>query len=118
MDFAQDQIDREYLLEISGGDAEFERDLIATFIEAAPALLESYASAVSQGDSVTARHAAHTLKGSSRSIGATIFAKVCEEAERAARTEDIETCRTLQPQIEESFAMLKAYRDEVLENVA
>lgn len=118
MEFAQDQIDREYLSEISGGDVEFELDLIQTFLEAAPTLVEGYAAAVASGNCAGARHAAHTLKGSSRSIGATKFARVCEDAERAARAEDAELCKSLLPQIQASFDALKACGDHVLAQAA
>jgi HPt (histidine-containing phosphotransfer) domain-containing protein len=118
MEVVQSQIDRDYLFEISGGDAEFERDLIQTFLEAAPALLASYATSIENNAGLGARHAAHTLKGSSRSIGATLFAEVCEEAEKAARADDLETCRQLLPKIEESYEALKVYGQTVLAEAA
>jgi len=100
------QIDREYLSEISGGDPEFEQELIATFLDSAPGLIESYRSALIAGDAHGAVHAAHTLKGSSRSIGANEFAVSCEAAEKAARADDLDTCRSLVVSIETAFQVL------------
>ena len=102
------QIDWDYLGEISGGDSVFEHDLVQTFMDSAPALIEAYSCAVICGDMVSARHAAHTLKGSSRSIGALLFAEVCESAERSARAEDVGSCRLLQPEISAAFEALGA----------
>ena len=118
MEIVESQIDRDYLLEISGGDSEFERDLIQTFLEAAPALLQSYAAAIESNAGLGVRHAAHTLKGSSRSIGANVFAQVCEAAEKAARADDLATCQELLPEIEASFEALRAYGQTILAEAA
>ncbi len=118
MELVYGQIDREYLKEISGGDVEFEQDLIHTFLESAPALIESFRSASESADSTAARHAAHTLKGSSRSVGAVAFANVCEEAEKAARAEEIEACRQLAGSIESAFEALRADGEGLLAEAA
>jgi len=112
------QIDREYLSEISGGDVEFEQDLVQTFLDVAPGLIDSFRSASGASDAQGARHAAHTLKGSSRSIGASNFAQVCEQAEKAAREEDLEACRTLVASIESAFAYLKADAENLVAQAA
>jgi HPt (histidine-containing phosphotransfer) domain-containing protein len=118
MAFADNQIDREYLSEISGGDADFEQDLIQTFLEAAPGLIESFRLAAESNDPVRARHAAHTLKGSSRSIGATTFATVCEEGEKAAREDDMSACRVLSQSIQDAFNALHAEGEVFLSEAA
>ena len=83
-----------------------------------PALLASFAKASTSGDATAARHAAHTLKGSSRSIGAFLFAEVCENAEKSARTGDLEVCQLLQNQITVAYDALKVDADEFLANAA
>jgi HPt (histidine-containing phosphotransfer) domain-containing protein len=118
MDVIGSQIDWDYLEEISGGDSEFEQDLVKTFIDSAPGLLTAYSCALASDDSNAARHAVHTLKGSSRSIGALLFADVCENAEKAARAEDLETCRLFQPQIAAAFEALKSDAVEFLQKAA
>jgi CheY-like chemotaxis protein/HPt (histidine-containing phosphotransfer) domain-containing protein len=60
----------ERLDEISGGDTEFEKELLGEFLRTAPILVEDVAKAVAAKDAATAQRAAHTLKGSSGSIGA------------------------------------------------
>jgi HPt (histidine-containing phosphotransfer) domain-containing protein len=96
-------IDTEYLSEISGGDLEFEKELIQAFIDAAPDLITSCIDAVQANDLPKVVYASHTLKGSSRSIGALQFALVAEAVEKAAREGDIESCRQTAPDIELYF---------------
>ncbi len=60
----------ERLAEVSGGDTEFEKELLAEFLRTAPVLVENAAQAVAAGDTPAALRAAHTLKGASGSIGA------------------------------------------------
>jgi two-component system sensor histidine kinase/response regulator len=60
----------ERLDEISGGDTEFEKELLGEFLRTAPILVEDAAKAIAAKDTATAQRAAHTLKGSSGSIGA------------------------------------------------
>jgi len=100
------QIDREYLSEISGGDPEFEKELVATFLDSAPGLIEEFRSSLQQDNAQGAVHSAHTLKGSSRSIGANVFALTCEAAEKAARANDLDTCRSLVGSVEAAYEVL------------
>ena len=78
-------MDWEYLSEISGGDEEFECDLVNTFLESAPGLIEELRTALESGDANTATRAAHTLKGSAKSIGANDFAEYCRLMEEGVR---------------------------------
>lgn len=103
MEASEALIDREYLSDISGGDTDFEKELIQAFIDAAPDLIKSFVNSVGLKDQPQAVYSAHTLKGSSRSIGACRFAVVVAEAEHAAREGDMKTCATLAPRIEQSF---------------
>lgn len=80
-----DQIDLSYLREIAGDDEEFQRDVIVAYMEALPGLISELQDADRQRDLDRIRRAAHTLKGSSRSIGANPFASLCEAAEEAAK---------------------------------
>jgi PAS domain S-box-containing protein len=83
------QIDMTYLQEIAGDDLEFQRDVLQAYAEGLPPMLEELHAAVARGDRDVAYRVAHTLKGSSRSVGANAFAEVCEAAERAAKSGDM-----------------------------
>jgi HPt (histidine-containing phosphotransfer) domain-containing protein len=77
-----------------GGDQEFVAELVDDFLADAPAQLEALGAAVSSGDPDVARRAAHTLKGTSRTFGATALAALCQKAEAAAGMGDLDSLRT------------------------
>jgi two-component system, sensor histidine kinase and response regulator len=79
-----DQINRAYLAELSGGDIQFECDLLELYAATAPGTLAALGRAVEAGDFGAAEDAAHTLNGSSRSIGAEAVAELCEHVEELA----------------------------------
>jgi HPt (histidine-containing phosphotransfer) domain-containing protein len=64
------QLDLERLLEISGGETEFEREIVAEYLEQTRALFQSARRALETNDAAVLRRVAHTVKGSSRTIGA------------------------------------------------
>jgi HPt (histidine-containing phosphotransfer) domain-containing protein len=74
----------EELRESVGGDAAFLVELIDEFLADAPTQLEALREAVTAGDAERAQRSAHTLKGTSRTFGATDLAALCQEAEAAA----------------------------------
>jgi HPt (histidine-containing phosphotransfer) domain-containing protein len=78
------------LLETVGSDPEFLGELIDDFVADAPAQLESLREAAASGDANSARRAAHTLKGNSRTFGAGELASLCQEAEAAAGADDLD----------------------------
>ena len=75
------ELDLERLSEISGGEAEFEREIVAEYLEQAWALLESAARALEAKDVAELRRVAHTLKGSSKTVGAEGVARVAASLE-------------------------------------
>ncbi|MGV3618818.1 MAG: PAS domain S-box protein [Fimbriimonas sp.] len=83
------QIDLTYLTEIAGDDMEFQREVLAAYAEGLPPMLDELRDAAARGDRDVAYRVAHTLKGSSRSVGANVFADHCERAEDAAKSGDI-----------------------------
>ena len=74
-----------------GGDHEFFAELVDEFVADAPVQLEALRAALSSGDADSARRAAHTLKGTSRTFGAETLASLCQEVESAAAAGDLET---------------------------
>lgn len=85
MDPASPPIDRTHLGDISGGDQEFEAELMQEFVSSTPALLSDLERAIRTRDLRAAQMAAHTLKGSCRSLGAGVMAEPCAEIEQNAR---------------------------------
>lgn len=105
------QFDRAYLAEISGGDDVFERELVGTFVESAPELMRELQVAISAAYLPGIVGTAHTLKGSSRSIGAKFFGDQCEKLELAARGGDLQACCSFAIQLQKHF---KALIDEAV----
>jgi len=76
------------LAEVSGGDGQFERELSREYIGQSWTLLAQIAGALERRDGGTLRRSAHTLKGSSRTIGAEGVAVVAALLERIADEPD------------------------------
>jgi len=68
-----------------GGDDDFVRDLISTFLSEEPANLELVAAAAARGDAEAAIRPAHTLKSSAAAIGAARLSTICRQIEFAGR---------------------------------
>jgi HPt (histidine-containing phosphotransfer) domain-containing protein len=76
-------IDR--LLEMTGGDPEFLRELIATYLEDAVTQLEAMRDAAARDDAEALVRPAHSLKSNSASMGADHLANLCRALEADAR---------------------------------
>ena len=89
------------LLETVGGDREFLGELIETYLNDTPALLAALTRGLADGDAVVVRRAAHTLKSTSATFGATRLAWLGREIEAAASADDL---AGLGPQVEAAEA--------------
>ncbi len=78
-------VDMPALHEVTGGDAEFEHDLIETFIASGDAHLRDIVEALGQRDFDTIARRAHALKGSSANIRAERLSHAAAGLERAAQ---------------------------------
>jgi two-component system sensor histidine kinase/response regulator len=78
-------IDREALRELTGGDAEFERELAETFVSSGDRCLAEIIAALKVSDLDTVRKRAHALKGASANIHALELSQVASRLESAAR---------------------------------
>jgi len=75
----------ERLSEMTGGDPEFVRELIDTYLDDAPGQLEALREAVARGVVDDAIRPAHSLKSNSASMGADRLAELCRALEADAR---------------------------------
>jgi CheY-like chemotaxis protein len=64
-------------------------EVIATFLEKTPAILAELRDAAAQSDGERIRQAAHTIKGTSATLGARRLAERCAELERMGRAGDV-----------------------------
>ena len=69
-------------------DAEMVGELVDLFAEEAPRLISSMREAAGRGDDEELRRSAHSLKGSSGYLGATLLASRAHEVEQRARASE------------------------------
>jgi PAS domain S-box-containing protein len=74
-------------------------ELIGTFLEEAPSLVETAKAAVEAPDSETLQRAAHTLKSNAATFGATSLADLCRELEGRGKAAEIEGAEELVAQV-------------------
>lgn len=99
--------DREGSLSRLGGDEELLKEILALFLEDAPRQIETLKEALERGDSAMVRHQAHTLKGSSGSVGAIAIEKVAMEMQEAGKTGNLNMAASLLKRVEKEFEDLK-----------
>ncbi|HLA16674.1 MAG TPA: Hpt domain-containing protein [Candidatus Limnocylindrales bacterium] len=76
-------------LDLVGGDREFLAELVETYGTDGQARIADMRSALAAGAAPELQRAAHTLKGSSATLGASHLAELCRSVEYAARDGDI-----------------------------
>ena len=99
-------VDMPALRELTGGDAEFEQDLIQTFIDSGDKNLQEIIDALEREDYSTIAKRAHALKGSSANIRAEPLSNAAASLEKAAH-------RQLRHEVEDLVKQLSAKLYEV-----
>ena len=85
-----------WLEEILGDSTEFMLPELATmYLEDAPPLLQKMSDAANNKDNIKLKNSAHTLKGSSSSMGLHTFSNLCHKAESAAKRNEFEGMNNL-----------------------
>ena len=77
------------MLDAVGDDAEFVGDIVDTYLADAEVQLTGMERALAAGDVETLGRHAHTLKGNSRTVGATALAEIAAALEAQARAGDV-----------------------------
>jgi two-component system sensor histidine kinase/response regulator len=101
-------IDVNALHELTGGDVEFERELIDTFVESGDKCLKEILEAVRTSDFDTVGKRAHALKGASANIHAHRLAAAASNLELAARSNSLREIGTLVHQVKEKLQAVNA----------
>ena len=107
---ATDPLDRtvfERLRYLQDEEHDYLSELIATYLDSAPKLLDTLRVAIAGDDVPAAQKAAHTLKGSSASLGAAMLAAHCKELEMLARGGAITGATEWLLKIENEYARVK-----------
>lgn len=98
---------RESLDNLTGGDSEFLLELIDTFLEDTPGLLEQMRRGVTQSEPASLRIAAHSLKSNSADFGAEILRDLCKKAEALGREGTLEGADSLVSRAVNEYAKLE-----------
>ncbi len=88
-DIVHPEVDMSALRELTGGDAEFQRELVQTFISSGDKCLAEILSAYRSRDFETIGKRAHALKGASANIHASGLAAAASSLESAARANSV-----------------------------
>lgn len=82
-------IDWDYLSQLSGGDTEFEQELLLTFVEDAQMHLSAAKAALAEQDVEQIKREAHHLKGSGGNVGAVTIQGLATQLEQQAKNNDL-----------------------------
>ncbi|MCS7066596.1 MAG: Hpt domain-containing protein [Fimbriimonadales bacterium] len=104
----------DYLNEVTNGDNEFIAELLSEFLNLAPELIGQIEQAIVQGDAHALTHAAHTLKGSARSVGAESFAHHALALEQMGRSAQLQHAPDALRSLNEQWEQLQRYLSDWL----
>jgi CheY-like chemotaxis protein len=102
------QVDMNALRELTGGDTEFERELVETFVSSGDQCLADIASALHTRDFDTIGKRAHALKGASANIHAQALAAAASTLENAARRNSTDQIDGLVRELREKLQAVNA----------
>jgi HPt (histidine-containing phosphotransfer) domain-containing protein len=103
------EFDHAQLEAITGGDTDFEREILQEYLQSAPADVAKVAAAVASGDATALARAAHALKGASATIGAKGFAAIALELEHAGKAKDLGNVPAAYGRLQSEFAELESF---------
>jgi PAS domain S-box-containing protein len=105
---AAQQVDLEALHEVTGGDAQFERELIDTFVSSGDQCLAEILSALKAGDLDSIGKRAHALKGASANMHAHRLSAAASSLENAARASAVNEIDALVRQVTDNLHAVSA----------
>ena len=105
---ASQDVDLSALHELTGGDADFERELVETFVSSGDKCLADIVEAVRASDFETIGKRAHALKGASANIHAHRLSAAASNLESAARANSVREIDGLVRQVKENLRAVNA----------
>jgi HPt (histidine-containing phosphotransfer) domain-containing protein len=100
---------------VLGGEFSYLVELIDSFLEDAPHLLDELKQSVQQRDPEGVRRIAHSLKSNGADFGAARFTQFCTELETLARSGSLSSAADLYTQIAQEYGHLAAALKDVRE---
>jgi signal transduction histidine kinase/HPt (histidine-containing phosphotransfer) domain-containing protein/ActR/RegA family two-component response regulator len=105
-------LDRGKLAELSGGDEQLEREILADFRKAADADAIELAAAIDSANQEQITRVAHRMKGASGMIGALPLAAICHRIEAASRAGDAASVAAETAPFQREVERLAAFLDQ------
>jgi PAS domain S-box-containing protein len=102
-------VDRTALAEVTGGDAEFERELIEVFVASGDRELAALLAALATPDLAQVRRHAHALKGASANLRAVPLADSARRLEAAAAAGDASAAQAAAREVAERYQATRAF---------
>jgi len=100
--------DRETFLKRIGGNETLAQKILGKFIDDVPKRMESIRKAIEKRDMEEIRLQAHTIKGSSRNVGADRLGYYAERLEKGSTAEDSALLKELAAALQTAFEELKS----------
>ena len=97
-----------------GDNDEFLREITGIFLEDTPLRIAELEESLTAGDISRFTRAAHSIKGSSANLGATLLRQVAEKLEHESRTKGLAAAATLLEQLKAEFARAKGELDSLV----
>lgn len=108
MDPALDRSKIRELLDLTGGEIEWLKDLMDTYLQDTRTRLDELAALVTVGSIDRIQRSAHGIKGSSSNIGATRMAELCAGMEQLVKGSDPRAAVAQLALLEAEFARIRA----------
>lgn len=99
-------LDRGSLAQVTGGDAQMEREILADLRSASDADMAALRAALDGTDLAAVVRVAHRMKGACRTVGAAALAEVCARVEGAGRRGDAAAVASERAALEREFGRL------------
>jgi HPt (histidine-containing phosphotransfer) domain-containing protein len=102
------------ILEDTGGDPEFIIELIRDYLDNTRTMLVDLADACASGDPARARRAAHTIKGTSASVGAQALSALAADSEADCEAGNIQDVERSLPTLQDAFQLVESKLEQRL----
>ncbi len=106
-------VDLPALRELAGNDPEFERELIATFVQSGDVTLQRIVAALAGNDFDAMKRAAHSLKGASANLRAADLTAAARDLELQASYDDRVACQNAVEKLSAEYRRATEYLREV-----
>lgn len=103
-----DRTKLDQLLEILGDDADGVGEIIDTFLDDVPRTLADLQAGLEADDAGQVASAAHKIKGSASTLGATTLSEVCKDIEEAANEGDLASVAQRMDELQETWEATEA----------